>query len=77
MAGWHHQCNGQEPGQTLGDSEGQRGLACCSPQGHKGSDMTGRLNHKHNYYYISDCLIHETMRSPPSNVSLSVLGQDP
>ena len=22
-AGWHHRCNGQEPGQTLGDSEGQ------------------------------------------------------
>ena len=27
MAGWHHQCNGHETGQTLGDSEGQGGLA--------------------------------------------------
>ena len=26
--------------QTLGDSEGQRSLACCSPWGHKESDMT-------------------------------------
>ena len=26
--------------QTLGDSEGQRGLACCSPWGHKESDTT-------------------------------------
>ena len=31
MAGWHHQCNGHELGQTLGDSEGQGGLVCCSP----------------------------------------------
>ena len=30
MVGWHHQCNGHELGQTLGDGEGQRGLACCS-----------------------------------------------
>ena len=28
MAGWHHQCNGHELGQTSGDGEGQRGLAC-------------------------------------------------
>ena len=44
MARWHHWCNGHELGQTLGDGEGQRGLACCSPWGHKESDMTGRLN---------------------------------
>ena len=29
MAGWHHQCNGHELGQTSGDGEGQGGLACC------------------------------------------------
>ena len=27
--------------QTLGDGEGQRSLACCSPWGCKQSDMTG------------------------------------
>ena len=27
MTGWHHQCNGHELEQTLGDGEGQRGLA--------------------------------------------------
>ena len=32
--------NGHELGQTPGDSEGQGGLACCSPQGHKEVDMT-------------------------------------
>ena len=28
-AGWHHWCNAHELGQTLGDGEGQGGLACC------------------------------------------------
>ena len=44
MAGRHHQCNGHKLGQTLGDSEGQRSLACCRPWGHKESDMNGQLN---------------------------------
>ena len=35
MVGWHHQFNGHELGQTLEDSEGQRGLVCCSPWGHR------------------------------------------
>jgi len=33
-----------ELGQALGDGEGQEGLACCSPWGHKESDTTGQLN---------------------------------
>ena len=40
MVGWHHQCNGRELGQTPGEDEEQRGLACCSPWGHKESDKT-------------------------------------
>ena len=40
MAGWHHQCNGHELGQTLGDGEGQRGLVCCRPWGRKELDMS-------------------------------------
>ena len=35
MVGWHHQLNGHEFKQTPGDSEGQRSLTSCSPQGHK------------------------------------------
>ena len=31
MVGWHHQLNGHEFEQALGDGEGQRSLACCSP----------------------------------------------
>ena len=44
MLGWHHQCNGHELGQTSGDGEGQRGLACCRPWCSKELDMTGQLN---------------------------------
>ena len=35
MAGRHHPFNGYELGQTLGDGEGQGGLVCCSPWGHR------------------------------------------
>ena len=31
VVGWHHRLNGCEFEQTLGDSEGQGRLACCSP----------------------------------------------
>ena len=40
MVGWYHQLNGHEFEQSLGQSEGQGSLACCSPQGCKESDMT-------------------------------------
>ena len=30
MAGWHHQLNGPEFEQTLGDSVGRGMLVCCS-----------------------------------------------
>ena len=44
MVGWHHRHNGHEFEQTPGDGEGQGSLACCSPWGHKESDMTEQLN---------------------------------
>ena len=40
MIRWHHQLNGHESEQTPGNNEGQGGLACCSPRGHKELDMT-------------------------------------
>ena len=40
IVGWHHWLNGHESDQTLGDSEEQGSLACCSPWGCKESDMT-------------------------------------
>ena len=44
MVGWHHWLNGHEFEQTLGDSEEQKSLACCSPWGHKELDVTEQLN---------------------------------
>ena len=44
MVGWHHQCDGHEFQQTAGVGDGQGGLACCSPWGHKESDTTEWLN---------------------------------
>ena len=40
MVGWHHQLDGQEFEQTLGDGKGQGGLACCSPWGCEESGLT-------------------------------------
>ena len=50
MLGWNHRLNGLEPEQAPGDGEGQGSLACCSPWGHKESDMTERLNNN-NFIY--------------------------
>ena len=44
MVGWHHFLDGHEFEQALGVGDGQRSLACCSPWGHKESDMTEQLN---------------------------------
>ena len=38
MVGWHHQLDGYEFEEALGDGEGQGSLACCSPWGRKESD---------------------------------------
>ena len=55
MVGWHHWLSGHEFGQTLGDSGGQRSLVCCSPWGHKESDMTGRLNNDNKSLQTRSC----------------------
>ena len=47
MARWDHWCNWYELGQTLGDGEGQEGLACCSHVVAE-LDMTGQLNNNSN-----------------------------
>ena len=44
IARQHHRSNEHELWQTLGDGEGQGGLACCSPSGRKESDTTEQLN---------------------------------
>ena len=39
MVGWHHQLNGHEFEQILGESEGQGSLECCSSCGCKETDI--------------------------------------
>ena len=44
---WHHQLNGHEFEHAPGAGDGQGGLACCSPWGHKdwvGHDWAPELN---------------------------------
>ena len=65
IAGWYHQSNGHELGQTLGDGEGQGGLACYSPWGRKQSSLPScpqlgnwiRLSIFSNACWQSMCLI--------------------
>ena len=40
MAGWHHGFDGRECEWTLGDGDGQGGLACCDSWGRKELDTT-------------------------------------
>ena len=40
---WHHRLNGHKFEQTPGVGDGQGGLACCNPLGHKQSDRTEQL----------------------------------
>ena len=44
MVGWHHELDGHEFEQALGVGDGQGGLVCCSPWGHKESDTAEQPN---------------------------------
>ena len=52
MVGWHR-LNGCEFEQTLGGSQGQGRLACCSSWGHKESDMTQQRNNSISLFSCS------------------------
>ena len=70
MAGRHHWCNEHELGQTPGDGEGQWGLLCCSPWGHKESDVTGQLNNINIQFSNKECMIGERLLHPSASYSL-------
>ena len=44
MVGWHHRLERHEFEQAPGVDDGQGSLICCSPWGHKESNMTEQLN---------------------------------
>ena len=67
MVGWHHQLNGHEFEQALGDSKGQGRLVCCSPWGWKSrirlsdwttkNTMINNLNDIRKLQFITDTVI--------------------
>ena len=59
LIGWHHQLNGHEFEQALGDSERQGSLVCCSLWSCKESDTTEWLNCLTEYHLPKFCeLVH-------------------
>ena len=67
MVGWHHQLNGHEYEQALGDGEGQGSLACCSPWGRKESDTAEQLtncmspNSVCSIWLFLNCILHSNL----------------
>ena len=70
MVDWHHQLNGHEFEQAPGDGEGQGGLACCSPWGHKESDTMEGLNNNHSFRELICILASRVLSVLPSPPSL-------
>ena len=50
MVGWHHQLNGHEYEQSLGDNEGQGSLICCSAWGRRVGHDLGTEQYKKQCY---------------------------
>ena len=59
MVGWHYQPDGHEFEQAPGFSDGQKGLACCSPWGLKELDTTKWLNWSSSIHGILQARILE------------------
>ena len=62
---YHHQLNGCEFEQTLGDSEGQGRLAWCSPCGHRELDMPYEVS-SNNLYGSGFSLLEYPKQKIPS-----------
>ena len=73
MVGWHHRRDGQEFEQAPGVGDGQGSLVCCSPWGHKESDMTERLNWTEYHSLIQDTLTPDSKIVTEKNKSDFVL----
>ena len=66
MVGWHHRLDVHEFEQAPGVGDGQGSLACCSPWGHKESDMTEQLN------WI-ECIYIESRKMVPKNLCFQII----
>ena len=54
MTGWHHQLDGREFQQALGNGEGQGSLMCCGPWGYKELDTTEQLNNSNKFLHTTE-----------------------
>ena len=70
LVGWHHQLNGHEFEQTLGNGEGQGSLAYCGPWGCRELDVSERLNNN------SDLLLSVGVQDGSLLVLLSVINTE-
>ena len=75
MAGWHHQLNGHEFEQALGDGEGWGGLACCSPWGSRDSDTTEQLNNNKCPTHPDTIIIQKDTCTPVFTAALFTITQ--
>ena len=58
MVRWHHWLDGHEFEQAPRVGDGQGGLVCCSPRGHKELDMTELLNWLTTFFVLCCFLSH-------------------
>ena len=61
MAEQHHRCDEHELGQTLGDGEGQGGLARCSPWGGRVRHDWAPEQHLNPPSLSFPCSVHESV----------------
>ena len=69
---WLDSMNGHKFEQTPGDSKGQGSLACCSPWGCKGLDVTQKLNSTFLTASPVRCFLRQLMPSPLHSVLSSL-----
>ena len=75
MVGWHHRLNGHEFQQALGVDDGHVSHACCSPCGHKKSDMIGQLNNNKMVSELKRSTVSVTFKRVESH-ALGVTGNN-
>ena len=73
MAGWHHWLDGRESEWTLGDGDGQGGLACCDSWGRTESDTTEWLNWTESIPLVRKSLNFPRFRFTSSSINISFL----
>ena len=66
MVGWHHWLSGREFEPTVGYSEGQGSLMCCSPWGSQKSNTAEQLNN-------NKCTMQD-ISTLESDITKSILG---